>query len=94
VEDQGDVHAGMINVKRTIAEMDRWPGIVQGYTELALYSCFVCLYVVVLLMQLDVGPSYAIDTMIRNNLLDQSGKLADGPPPPNLFRCAEAIYVS
>uniref|UniRef100_A0A6U4JV24 Uncharacterized protein n=2 Tax=Hemiselmis andersenii TaxID=464988 RepID=A0A6U4JV24_HEMAN len=76
MEDVGDVNAGMINVKRTIAEMDRWPGIVQGYTELGLYSCFVCLYVIVLLMQLDVGPSYAIDTMIRNNLLDQGDKLA------------------
>jgi len=55
---------------------DRWPGIVQGYMELAAYTAFFCLYVVVLLQQLDIGPSYAIDTMIRKSLLDQPGKLS------------------
>mmetsp|Transcript_29978 Transcript_29978/g.73795 ORF Transcript_29978/g.73795 Transcript_29978/m.73795 type:complete len:819 (-) Transcript_29978:367-2823(-) len=74
--DGGDPNAGMVNMKRSLAEMERWPGIVNGYLELIAYTGFFLLYVFVLTMQLEVPIAYQIDTMVRNNLLDQDGALA------------------
>jgi hypothetical protein len=66
----------MINVKRTIAEFRRWPGVVDGYTNLTLFTMFFMLYVYILLAQQDIPNSHKIDFMVRSALLDQDGALS------------------
>jgi hypothetical protein len=66
----------MINVKRTIAEFKRWPGVVDGYTNLTLFTAFFMLYVYILLAQQEIPESHKIDFMVRSALLDQDGALA------------------
>ncbi len=53
------------------------PGVVNGYTQLTLYTGFFLLYVFLLLLQLEVPVSYQIDNVVRNSLLDQDSNLAD-----------------
>ena len=83
---EGDKMDKMINVKRTIAEFRRWPGVVDGYTNLALFSGFCMLYVYILLEQQDIPRSHKIDFMVRSALLDQDGALSkvntEGISPP------------
>ncbi len=53
------------------------PGVVNGYTQLTLYTGYFLLYVFLLLLQLEVPVSYQIDNVVRNNLLDQDSNLAN-----------------
>jgi hypothetical protein len=73
---EGDKMDKMINVKRTIAEFRRWPGVVDGYTNLTLFTGFFMLYVYILLAQQDIPNSHKIDFMVRSALLDQDGALS------------------
>ena len=73
---EGDKMDKMINVKRTIAEFKRWPGVVNGYTNLTLFTGFFMLYVYILLEQQDISDSHKIDFMVRSALLDQDGALS------------------
>ena len=66
----------MINVKRTAAELRRWPGIVDGYLNLTLFTCFFILYVYILLDQQEIPNSHKIDFMVRSALLDEDGALS------------------
>jgi hypothetical protein len=73
---EGDKMDKMINVKRTIAEFRRWPGIVDGYTNLTLFTGFFVLYVFILLAQQDIPNSHKLDFMVRSALIDQDGALS------------------
>ena len=77
----------MINVKRTAAELRRWPGIVDGYLNLTLFTCFFILYVYILLDQQEIPNSHKIDFMVRSALLDEDGALSkvntEGLFPPH-----------
>ncbi|KAJ1489415.1 Polycystin cation channel-domain-containing protein [Baffinella frigidus] len=85
-----DIYPVHVNLKRTIDELERWPGLVKDYTALTMYFLFCCLFMSLVVFQLDVPmqdeldhmvldvpTQYELDHMVRHRLLDQEGALAN-----------------
>ena len=73
-----------INLRRTLAGLERWngsletgdAGTLKGYYSLATYALFFAIFTYVVVAQLQVENQYKVDNVIRQNLLGQDDALA------------------
>jgi len=67
----------IVDLAATKADLERWPIIKKGYSDLFLWLVFFGLYCAVLMIQLRVSKTYAIDEALRSQVVDEGGALQD-----------------